>query len=109
METRCRRGKLVYYYVSDSEEGLMTKYFKLALLVTVASIPIFTPVDAREGCGLGRHRGVLGACHDNAAPIVVAPLAAAVVAPDGAVVVAPRGRVCPHGWHLRPGGRCRRN
>jgi len=86
----------------------MTRYLALAFLVAVASISTFTPADAREGCGLGRHRGMLGACHDNAAPVVVAPRAA-VVAPDGAVVVAPRGKVCPIGWHLGPAGRCRRN
>jgi len=106
----------LHYTVSDSEEGLMTRYLALAFLVAVTSISTFTPADARGGCGLGGHRGVLGACHDNAAPVVVAPRAAivaprgaAVVTPDGAVVVAPRGKVCPIGWHLGPLGHCRRN
>jgi len=94
----------------------MTKYFALAVLVAAASIVTLASADAREGCGLGRHRGVLGACHDNAAPVVVAPRAAvvapggaAVVAAGGTVVVAPRGKVCPIGWHLGPYGHCRRN
>jgi hypothetical protein len=86
----------------------MTKYIALVFLVAVTSISTLTPVDAREGCGLGRHRGVFGACHDNAAPVVVAPRAA-VVTPNGAVVVAPAGRACPLGWHLGPYGHCRRN
>jgi len=86
----------------------MARYLALAFLVAIASISTLTPADAREGCGLGRHRGPLGACHDNAAPVVVAPRAA-VVAPGGAVVIAPVGRVCPLGWHLGPYGHCRRN
>jgi len=86
----------------------VTKYFALVFLVAVTSIATFAPADAREGCGLGRHRGLLGVCHDNVAPVVVAPRAA-VVTPGGAVVVAPRGRVCPFGWHLGPYGHCRRN
>ncbi len=86
----------------------MTKYLALAFLVAIASISTLTPADARGGCGLGRHHGLLGVCVDNAAPVVVAPRAA-VIAPGGAVVVAPRGRVCPFGWHLGPYGHCRRN
>jgi len=94
----------------------MIRYLALTFLVSGASISTLTPAGAREGCGLGRHRGVLGACHDNAAPVVIAPRAAvvapgaaAVVTPGGAVVVAPRGKVCPIGWHRGPYGHCRRN
>ena len=62
------------------------------------------------GCGIGWHRGPLGACRPNGRAVVVAPAAPVVVAPAAPVVVAPpRPAVvappCPRGFHLGPGGR----
>lgn len=80
----------------------MVKIFFIAFAVAVISLTGFTPVEARGGCGAGRHHGPLGVCVDNAAaPVVVAPRAA--------VVATPAGRACPLGWHLGPAGHCRRN
>ena len=88
----------------------MVKLYAFALVVAVVGIAGFSPAEARGGCGLGRHHGLLGICVDNVAgPVVVAPRGAVVVAPGAAVVVAPAGRACPLGWHLGPYGHCRRN
>ena len=62
------------------------------------------------GCGIGWHRGPLGACRPNARAVVVAPAAPVVVAPGAAVVVSPQrpavvAPACPRGFHLGPGGR----
>jgi hypothetical protein len=94
----------------------MMKYLAITFVVAVASLAALTPADARGGCGIGRHHGLLGVCVDNATtPVVVAPRAAvvapgdAVVTTGGTVVVAPVRRLCPLGWHLGPLGHCRRN
>ena len=82
----------------------MTKYCAIAFVAALVSVAMFSPAEARGGCGIGRHRGPLGICvNDVAGPAVV-------VAPRGAaVVVRPAGKVCPVGWHLGPYGHCRRN
>ncbi len=80
----------------------MVKFLAVIFVVAAASLAAVPSAQAREGCGLGWHRGLFGGCVRNA----VGPV---VVAPRGAVVVAPAGRVCPWGWHLGPYGHCRRN
>ncbi len=73
------------------------------IFVLAAGLAVFSPAEARFGCGIGWHPGPLGHCVRNADTVVIAPRA-------GVVVVAPVvGRVCPIGWHLGPLGHCRRN
>ena len=59
------------------------------LFVLTTGLTAVSPASAMEGCGVGRHRGPLGGCRDNAG--------------------VPIGKVCPIGWHLGPAGYCRRN
>lgn len=57
----------------------------IAILFTIAvAVGTTSPAEARGGCGIGFHRGPLGACRANGAEAVVA-------APNAEVVVGDRG------------------
>jgi hypothetical protein len=80
----------------------MTRFLLVAFALA-ASLAAVPTAQAREGCGLGWHRGPLGRCRPNEGPaVVVAPV-------PGAVVIEPGRRACPLGYHLGPYGHCRPN
>lgn len=66
-----------------SAEGTTTKFFgnrgyimrKITLLALAAAacFAAVAPAEARDGCGIGFHRGPYGACRPNRGPVVVVP------------------------------------
>jgi hypothetical protein len=54
---------------------IFTKMFLLLALTAVVAGTAIAPTDAREGCGVGYHRGPYGACRPNTGPgpVVVVP------------------------------------
>jgi hypothetical protein len=75
---------------------MCAKVLSAALAAFLLSLVYVDGATAREGCGLGFHRGPYGGCRPNR-PVVVAPV---VVAP---AAVAPARVVCGVGfrWHPR--------
>ncbi|MEG8013466.1 GCG_CRPN prefix-to-repeats domain-containing protein [Sphingomonas sp. 22R3R2A-7] len=45
----------------------------LAALAAGAALTVSVPADARQGCGVGAHRGPGGYCRPNRGRVVVAP------------------------------------
>lgn len=70
------------------------KNIVLAALVAVGAFAAVPPADARQGCGIGFHRGPYGGCRPNLrrGPVVRGPVVIVPAAP--AVGVFYRGR----GW-----------
>jgi hypothetical protein len=57
----------------------MNKFWHIALAVGVA-VTTVAPANARDGCGVGYHRGPYGGCRPNMGPgpVVVVPAAPAI-------------------------------
>lgn len=49
---------------------------KIALLALAAAacFAVISPAEARDGCGIGFHRGLYGYCHPDRRPIVIVPV-----------------------------------
>jgi hypothetical protein len=45
----------------------------LVMFAVAAAMSTITPADARQGCGVGFHRGPRGFCRPNRGPVIVAP------------------------------------
>lgn len=51
------------------------KFYSIALIAAGATLMTCMPAEARDGCGVGAHRGRHGYCRPNQArPVVVAPV-----------------------------------
>jgi hypothetical protein len=51
----------------------MMRTILLAVLAAGAALTVSVPADARQGCGVGAHRGPGGYCRPNRGRVVVAP------------------------------------
>jgi hypothetical protein len=77
----------------------MNKLLMVALAAGVALVST-APADARDGCGVGFHRGPMGRCHPNGGPAVVA-----IGGPRIGVFYAGRGYWDGHRYWAHRGGR----
>jgi hypothetical protein len=55
------------------QEKTMKKHILLAAIAVGATLVSVSPAEARQGCGVGGHRGPYGHCRPNRGPVVVAP------------------------------------